>query len=105
LNQASSSQKAGLRFDPFILVGFFICFYAFALALAPAVRTHQAAFQLDLSIFEPFLGWLAGILTLKFCIKKRLPNADPWLLSIMSALTGWGLLTVWRLSPNLGQKR
>jgi len=58
-----------------------------------------------LSYLEPFLGWLAGILLLWIVLRKRVPSADPWLLPIMGLLTGWGLLTIWRLSPSLGQKQ
>ena len=105
MNDTISPAKPAPRFDALILAGIFVFLYAFALALAPAVRIHADAFNLELSYLLPFAGWLAGMLLLRLVLKKRLPAADPWLLPIMGMLTGWGLLTVWRLSPALGQKQ
>jgi len=70
LNEAASPQKATLRPGPLILTGFFIFLYAFALALAPAVRLHTASFTLEWSYLTPFLGWLAGHLLLWFVNQK-----------------------------------
>jgi len=105
LNDTFAPSKPVRRFDALILAGIFVFLYAFALALAPAVRTHTRGFSLKLSYLLPFAGWLAGMLLLRQVVKKSLPGADPWLLPIMGMLTGWGLLTVWRLSAALGQKQ
>lgn len=35
-------------------------------------------------------------------IKRRIPEADPYLLPLAALLTGWGLLTIYRLVPGFG---
>ena len=37
--------------------------------------------------------------------RRKLPTRDPWIFPTFAALVGWGLLTVWRLSPSLGLKQ
>ena len=38
-------------------------------------------------------------------ILKRLPDADPYLFPAAALLSGWGLLTVWRLDPVFGGRQ
>ncbi len=90
---------------PLVLVGLFVTFYAFALALAPAVRTHASEFQPQLRYLLPLAGWAVGIAALQFAANKLLPRHDPTLIPLVGALTGWGLLSIWRLSPALGIKQ
>ncbi|MFZ3069736.1 MAG: FtsW/RodA/SpoVE family cell cycle protein [Anaerolineaceae bacterium] len=105
MTDQAPSKKAPARPNLLWLVGFFITIYTFQLALAPGIRTHDATFQLEWTYALPWFGWLAGILILDFFVKSRLPARDPWLVPLVGALTGWGLLTIWRLSPSLGLKQ
>ncbi len=88
-----------------ILVGVIISLYALLLALAPAVRLHEKDFSLNPSYLLPWLGWLAGAIILDKVINTRIRNPDPWVPPLVMLLTGWGILTIWRLSPALGAKQ
>ncbi|HQC64890.1 MAG TPA: hypothetical protein PK459_07320, partial [Anaerolineaceae bacterium] len=80
-------------------------FYTAALSLASAIRTHAPGFQVDWYYFIPFAAWLIGALGLDYAVKRFLPNRDPWIFPVVMLLCGWGLLTIWRLSPTLGQRQ
>jgi cell division protein FtsW (lipid II flippase) len=90
---------------PLLLVGLFVTFYALALALAPSVRVHAANFQPQWRYLLPLAGWTAGMTALQFGAKKLLPRHDPTLIPLVGALSGWGILSIWRLSPALGAKQ
>ena len=83
----------------------FLFFQTAALSLANGTRLHSETLQPDWLVFVPFFVWLGGILLLHKAVKRKLPNRDPWIFPTFAALVGWGLLTVWRLSPSLGQKQ
>ncbi|MDI6770732.1 MAG: FtsW/RodA/SpoVE family cell cycle protein, partial [Anaerolineales bacterium] len=40
-----------------------------------------------------------------FQLRRRLPDSDPYLLPLAALLSGWGLLTVWRLDVSLGLRQ
>lgn len=105
LSKTAVSKKTVSLPAPLWLVGLFVTFYAFALALAPAVRTHTSNLQVQLRYLLPLLGWAAGMAGLQIGANKLLPRHDPTLIPLVGALTGWGLLSVWRLSPALGAKQ
>ncbi|MEL7645678.1 MAG: hypothetical protein AAGU04_05370, partial [Anaerolineaceae bacterium] len=105
MSESRAPKKTAFLPTSLWLVGLFVTFYAFALALAPAVRSHASDFSLQLRYLFPLLGWAAGIAALQFAAHKLLPRHDPTLIPLVGALTGWGLLSVWRLSPALGQKQ
>jgi len=105
LTDAGTTRRPAFRPALLLLVGLFVTFYAFALALAPSVRTHVSGFQPELRYLLPLLGWAAGITALQFGAKKLLPRHDETLIPLVGALSGWGLLSIWRLSPALGAKQ
>lgn len=87
------------------LAGLFLLFHAAALTLAPAARAHtwQVAF--------PWRHWLGfGIWIICFTIlhrvaHQRLPHRDPYLVPIAALICGWGLLTIWRVTPEFGTRQ
>ncbi len=88
-----------------LLAVLLIVIYALILTAAPAIRSHAGveAFQ-----FRHWLGvivWMAALAFLHYQTKKTLPNRDPYLLPIIAALSGLGLMTIWRLYPNLGLRQ
>ena len=83
----------------------FLLFQTAALSLANGTRLHSETLQPDWLVFVPFFGWLIGILVLYKTVRRKLPTRDPWIFPTFAALVGWGLLTVWRLSPSLGLKQ
>ena len=73
--------------------------------MAGGTRLHSELLRPDWLVFVPFFAWLAGILVLYRATRRKLPTRDPWIFPTFAALVGWGLLTVWRLSPSLGLKQ
>jgi cell division protein FtsW (lipid II flippase) len=73
--------------------------------LSPAVWARSLDADLRWSQWVGVLTW--GILTFLVHrgISKRLPDADPFLFPTAALLSGWGVLTIWRLDSNLGARQ
>ena len=80
-------------------------FYTAALALANGTRLHSETLLISAEYFIPFIAWLVGTLVVQRNIRRKLPNRDPWILPTAAGLAGLGMLTIWRLSPELGLKQ
>lgn len=102
-NTATRSQPKRSRL--LVLAVLFLLFQTAALSLANGTQLHSERLQPDWQVFVPFFVWLAGILVLYSITRRKLPTRDPWIFPVFAALVGWGLLTVWRLSPSLGLKQ
>ncbi len=109
-NPLSSSLSASAQTDRiqgrlFLLAGLFMFFYAASLTLSPAVRARswQVSYRWD--------HWIAvGVWAALFWVvhretSRRLPARDPYLVPIAGLLSGWGVLTIWRLSPAVGLRQ
>ncbi len=87
------------------LAALFVGLYALALSLSPAVRERswQVAFRWEhwfgLLVWLFFFG-LAHVQSARY-----LPERDPYLLPVVALLSGWGMLTVWRLLPPFGARQ
>ncbi len=80
-------------------------FYSLALSLSPAawMRSWQVNYRWD--HWLGFAVWM-GMYTLAHQQgRRRLPGRDPYLLPAAALLTGWGLLSVWRLLPEFGARQ
>lgn len=88
-----------------ILAGTFLFLYSVVLTLSPAVRVHSFQAQYRWEHWIGFTAWLAGFTLLYRQVNKLLPNHDPFLLPIASFLSGWGLLTIYRLSLVFGLRQ
>lgn len=87
------------------LAAVFVSVYALALSLSPAARLHtwNAPFRLD-----HWMGvavWAAAFAFAHFQANRWLPGRDPLLLPVVAALSGWGVLAVWRLLPEFGARQ
>ncbi len=88
-----------------ILAGTFLGFYSLALMLANAVRLRT--WQVE----YPWYHWLGLAVWVGLaCLAHKgmgryLPERDPFLLPVAGILSGWGMLTIWRLSTNLGLRQ
>ena len=102
-NSATRSQSKQPRLLALAVI--FLFFQTAALSLAGGTRLHFELLRPDWLVFVPFFAWLAGILVLYRATRRKLPTRDPWIFPTFAALVGWGLLTVWRLSPSLGLKQ
>jgi cell division protein FtsW (lipid II flippase) len=99
----ASVNQGSIRKPRFIIWAvFFVLFYAAALSISSAIRLHQPDFNIKLSFFVPFLVWLFWVILIQRTLEKKLPNRDPLVFPIVALLSGWGLLSIWRLSSGLG---
>jgi len=83
----------------------FLFLYSVILTISPAVR--ERTFEVDYR----WSHWLAfGIWLLLFAVAHRvtahlLPDRDPYLLPVAALLSGWGILTIWRLDEVFGLRQ
>ena len=87
------------------LAGIFLVIFAVILTVAPAVR--ERALDVDYR-WNHWIGVAAWGIIFAFAhreVRHRLPDSDPYLLPIAALLTGWGLLTIWRLAPAFGMRQ
>jgi len=87
------------------LAGAFLALFALILTLSPAVR--ERAWDVEYR-WQHWVGFVAWVLVFAFAhreTKRYLPECDPYLLPVAALLTGWGLLTIWRLTPEFGLRQ
>ncbi len=84
------------------IAALFLLFYTSALTLSTAVKGHSWLIDYDWEHWLGYLIWLATFTLLHWQTSVRIPDRDPYLLPIAALLTGWGLLTIWRLQPDFG---
>ena len=87
------------------LAALFLGIYALALTLSPAARLRTWQVEYRWEHWLAFLVWLAVFNLAHRQSAGRLPGRDPYLLPVAALLSGWGLLTVWRLFPAFGLRQ
>lgn len=89
------------------LAALFLTLYALALTLSPAVRQHAflGIGQLRWMHWIGVAVWIASMFWLDRRTRRALPNRDPFLVPVAALLSGWGLLTIWRLTPEFGLRQ
>ena len=87
------------------LAAVFLFLYSLILTLSPAARERSWAVDYRWSHWLGFILW-AGLISLAhYQIRRRLLDSDPYLLPLAALLSGWGMLTVWRLDASLGLRQ
>jgi cell division protein FtsW (lipid II flippase) len=87
------------------LAGLFLVLFAAILSLSPAVRERTWDVTYRWSHWAGLLAWMIVFALAHRATKRYLPDRDPYLLPIAALLTGWGLLTIWRLTPTFGLRQ
>jgi cell division protein FtsW (lipid II flippase) len=87
------------------LAAVFLLLYSLLLTLSPAlpVQSWQVAYRWD-----HWLGmavWLVLVFVLHRETSRLVLDRDPFLLPAAALLSGWGMLTVWRLFPEFGLRQ
>ncbi len=81
---------------------FFLFIQSTILTLSPAVRERTWDVDYRLSHWLGFLAWVGLNILAHRATIKHLPERDPYLLPAASLLSGWGILTIWRLDEEFG---
>jgi len=79
--------------------------YALILTVSPAVRFHGGFERYKFQHWIGVIVWFLSFSVLQRQTNLKLSESDPYLLPIISLLSGIGLLTIWRLFPNLGLRQ
>lgn len=88
-----------------VLAAFFLFVYSLVLTFSPSVRSHGIIVALKWNHWVGYFVWLIGFFILNKIISKRTFHFDSFILPIIALLSGWGLLTIWRLDETLGLKQ
>jgi len=88
-----------------ILASVFLFLYSLTLTLSPAGRLRS--WEVDYRWFHwtGYFVWLTMIVIANHFSARYLPERDPYLLPIAGLLSGWGLMTIWRLMPGFGLRQ
>lgn len=87
-----------------IAVGFLVL-QSTIITLAPAVRLRSVEADYRWTHWIAVVVWALLILLIHKAITKQLPDADPYLFPAAALMSGWGLLTIWRLDQQLGARQ
>jgi cell division protein FtsW (lipid II flippase) len=82
--------------------GIFLFIYSLILTISPFVRSHGIETDLRLGHWFGFLSWCLLVIIFTQLTTKQGLRIDPYISSVALTLSGWGLLTIWRLLPSFG---
>jgi cell division protein FtsW (lipid II flippase) len=83
----------------------FVVLYALILTLSPAVRERSLAAGLRYSHWIGVAVWAGTMYGGVRILNALAPDRDPLLLPIAAILSGWGVLSIWRLDPGFGARQ
>lgn len=84
---------------------FIVLTFALVLSLSPIVRFHGQPAEYRIDHWTGVFVWIAAFGWLNYHSSVKLSKRDPYILPIVSLLTGIGLMTIWRLYPNMGLRQ
>jgi cell division protein FtsW (lipid II flippase) len=88
-----------------VLAAVFVCLYAAILTLSPTVRLRSWNAGLRIDHWAGFIIWLLGFILVIRQADRSHPGHNPYLFPLAAILSGWGLLTIWRLDSGLGMRQ
>jgi len=83
----------------------FLLLQTLIITLSPAVRARTVGVDFRWSQWVAFLVWVIIIYRVHVSIAQYLPDADPYIFPVAALLSGWGLLTIWRLDSGFGARQ
>ena len=87
------------------LAALFLFIQSLALTLAPAAREGTWGVEYHWSHWLGYALWIAAFAAAHHQFTRHTPDANPYILSAAALLTGWGVLAIWRLSPEFGLRQ
>ena len=88
-----------------VLAAIYLLLFSVAITLAPAGRQRTLEVALQWQHWLGYFIWLVVVLITHRQLVKKLPDRDPYLLPVVALMSGWGLLTIWRLFPAFGLRQ
>lgn len=85
--------------------GFFLFIQSIILTLSPAVRERTWNVDYRLSHWLGFFTWVILVFIANKVIHKKYSEADAYIFPAAALLSGWGLLTIWRLDSYFGMRQ
>ena len=85
-----------------MLAAIFLGFYSLALTISPAVVARSWSADYRWGHWLGYFVWLLGFTIAHNESTRRLSQRDAYLLPLIGLLSGWGLLTIWRLTTRFG---
>jgi len=83
----------------------FLILQTLIITLAPAVRARTWNVDYRFSQWIALGVWGLFVARAHYDITRKLPDADPYLFPAAAFISGWGMLTIWRLDPNFGARQ
>jgi cell division protein FtsW (lipid II flippase) len=87
------------------LAALFLLFFSLLLSLSPAARLNSWEADYRWNHWIGFVTWLIGAAFVHHQLVRRAPDRDPYLFPVVALLSGWGMLTVWRLDTLMGARQ
>jgi len=88
-----------------ILAAVIIITYAIIRTLAPSIRQQSGEAILPFNHWLGVLIWGASFALIHFQSVRKCSKRDPFILPVVALLNGIGLMTIWRLFPELGLRQ
>ena len=87
------------------IAAIFLFLQTLIITLAPAVRASPSTTDYHFSQWIALGLWGLFVARAHYDITRKLPDADPYLFPAAALISGWGLLTIWRLDPSFGARQ
>ena len=88
-----------------LLASAFLILQALIMTLAPAVRLRSWHVSYNFSHWLALGIWGVCVARVHYDVSRKLPDADPYLFPAAAFISGWGILTIWRLDPVFGARQ
>jgi len=87
------------------LAAIFLGLFSLALTISPIARSQIGQVEIRWDHWVAFVLWVVTMVIAHYQSLRWIPDRDPYLLPVIGLLSGWGLLTIWRLDPSLGLRQ
>jgi cell division protein FtsW (lipid II flippase) len=87
------------------LAALFLALYSLILSLSPAVRARSWDVNYRFAHWLGYFLWLGATTLAEKHLRKKIPDSDPYIFPLASLLSGWGILSIWRLTPVFGLRQ
>jgi cell division protein FtsW (lipid II flippase) len=87
------------------LAAVFLLVFSILLTISPAVRLHSWDADYRWQHWIGFVVWMVGAVAVHHQIIRWVPDRDPFIFPVVALLSGWGLLTIWRLDLMMGMRQ